>query len=716
MTRLNRETEQMSNKIRYSKWLMMLVMILVASACRIIREEPIQHDPEEIYFSARVGWKSGRFSVTTRSMDNFYRQLPTGASIGDPAQFPLRLYPRNLMVELEGTAAGTDGRDATLFIGKTTEGAGMVTPSPVRRRVAAVDGDGTQTTDHSNETPIGWNGVQTEGATTGPSPVYISDLFMWTDNGYARYENAYTGAIYDNQGNEIKVEVEDATNGIFKITDTTGAVIRRVTYTGATYEENTTENPDQPGESTDNPNQPTDSTQVDHSNETPIGWNGVRTEGATFIPSPVYVSDLYMRTATGGFTRTNYTDAIYDDNGNEIKVVLKDNDKEIFEIIDQKTGKVLRQVNYFGQTYDNPVIPSEQDWTYDPTDSTFTRPETYPTGQYPKDMDKTDPDSVYDDPDGDLKKEFEDTYVNPFYDMPYDNHGDPINYNPHPNVPDETPIEIIPDNDGPEGFIDYHHYNGYEEKPPYKKSEIQAMDEIKVNWPWTANGAWKHEDIPSFAVHDYMFDSISSAELPSRIDGHHVELQMQHACAILRVWFAVDARYDQVRKVVLRNVQIKVEGAAPVDAFVQNESYPVDNWKAGFVVPVRSATPGDYTKHAVYSCCFFKPSHKATGTAYTDDYTAEFKRIAANTNLTMICTYDVYDKDLPVGNPVQLAGDQHEHLNREGVRAVNTFTLGQLGAIEANMTAGHYYDLFITINPEYLYVLGEHDNKHLTIE
>lgn len=63
---------------------------------------------------------------------------------------------------------------------------------------------------------------------------------------------------------------------------------------------------------------------------------------------------------------------------------------------------------------------------------------------------------------------------------------------------------------------------------------------------------------------------------------------------------------------------------------------------------------------------------------------------------------------------------EESDLTRKGVVAKNTFTLNNVfsGSPAVKVTeiqAGYYYDLNVTLNPDYLYVLAEHDNKHITI-
>lgn len=77
---------------------------------------------------------------------------------------------------------------------------------------------------------------------------------------------------------------------------------------------------------------------------------------------------------------------------------------------------------------------------------------------------------------------------------------------------------------------------------------------------------------------------------------------------------------------------------------------------------------------------------------------------------TIQCTYNIYDKDEATD----------AHLTRKGVTAQNHFTLSALKDASSNpvttIRAGYYYDLKVTLDPTYMYVLPEHGNKHITIE
>lgn len=329
--------------------------------------------------------------------------------------------------------------------------------------------------------------------------------------------------------------------------------------------------------------------------------------------------------------------------------------------------------------------------------------------------------------------------------------------------------------DAPTGWLDYHNQfliKNYgvdakvSPKPFYKKSEMKGFV-INAFWPWkrkvdpatpvdfpatptpfaTVDGKltearhWTDADVTSFSSNDFMYDYIVDAEAENRIEGHHLKLEMQHAMAMLRLYFQVDANYDKVRKIVLRKVRIKKVGTTDVNyEFTINASQTIDNSLA------EASRPGFLLTIApqLYAFCYMKPT--------LDDNVSEQKvlttllginattwnsnAISTNTPITLECTYDIYDKDIVEGlDPsaegykdalaTALAGDLSAHCTRRSITATNTTTLSRVfnstsGGTQptpiTQLQPGYYYDLKITINPEYLYVLSQHDNKqHITI-
>ncbi len=153
------------------------------------------------------------------------------------------------------------------------------------------------------------------------------------------------------------------------------------------------------------------------------------------------------------------------------------------------------------------------------------------------------------------------------------------------------------------------------------------------------------------------------------IDGTHLKLTLHHTKALLRFSFKVSAQYDKVRYIRVTSINLNGNDYELVDKVL-------------------------------------KTSGQLIAYAYIDP------EVVTTTYLNTIkCTYNIYDKD----------DATNAHLTREGVVATNTFKLSSLKKSDgvtpvSTIKAGYYYDLKVTLNPDYLYVLSEHDNKHITVE
>ena len=320
------------------------------------------------------------------------------------------------------------------------------------------------------------------------------------------------------------------------------------------------------------------------------------------------------------------------------------------------------------------------------------------------------------------------------------------------------------EDDVPTGWLDYHNQfliknYGVDEnvspKPFYKKSEMKSFV-IDAFWPWkrkvdnTANPVvdfpatptpfatvdgkltkprhWTNDDVPTFGKCDFMYAHIADAESERRIEGHHLKLQMKHAMAMLRLYFQVHANYDKVRKIVLRKVRIKkTTGTDDYYEFTINASQTIDNSLA------EASRPGFLltTAPKLYAYGYMKPKFYAAEQITTLlDINAETwntNAVENDTPITIECTYDIYENDIVEGLDPNAEGDKaalataldndlSTHCTRRNVTATNTTTLKMaFNNSSVVIKAGHYYDLKITINPDYLYVLAEHDNKHITI-
>ena len=186
--------------------------------------------------------------------------------------------------------------------------------------------------------------------------------------------------------------------------------------------------------------------------------------------------------------------------------------------------------------------------------------------------------------------------------------------------------------------------------------------------------------IPAIGACDYL----SSDETGYPVDEDyrdHLLFTLKHRTALLRLKFAVSEKYLQIRDIVLREVKINDKSL-----FLGND----DN------VGGTTADPLPGMKLSATAAFYAGAYIRTTGTG----------GITADSELTFKCTYDIYDKD----------DISAEHLTRQGVTATNRVKLSELSPAIGSLEAGKYYDLTITIDPDYLYVLSEHDNKqHLTI-
>lgn len=160
-------------------------------------------------------------------------------------------------------------------------------------------------------------------------------------------------------------------------------------------------------------------------------------------------------------------------------------------------------------------------------------------------------------------------------------------------------------------------------------------------------------------------DRLKCTVTKANIVDNHLQFTLQHEKALLRFAFKVADKYAQIRSIRIKNITLN--GIKPV--------YP----------EIKAL---DYTLQ--YLCYM-----------YVDP-----KEITTSTNLTLKCTYDVYDKD---------ALFTTDHLIRENVTTANNFQFNKLkdagGNTVSTINAGKYYDLIVTIDPDFLYSMSNHDDK-----
>lgn len=164
-------------------------------------------------------------------------------------------------------------------------------------------------------------------------------------------------------------------------------------------------------------------------------------------------------------------------------------------------------------------------------------------------------------------------------------------------------------------------------------------------------------------------DELIGTATKDNIRGSHMLVTLHHTKALLRFAFKVSEKYDKIRFIKVTRIKLN-----SVDCYV---------------------------KEAVLA----KDKQTYIAYAYVDPV-----MMTIDKENSIQCTYNIYDRDDATA----------DHLTREGVTARNTFKFNALkdayGNSVSSIRAGYYYDLNVTLNPDYLYVMTEHDNKHIKIE
>ena len=169
-------------------------------------------------------------------------------------------------------------------------------------------------------------------------------------------------------------------------------------------------------------------------------------------------------------------------------------------------------------------------------------------------------------------------------------------------------------------------------------------------------------------------------------------LMLDHLYSCVRFKFLVDATYNELRTIKLKEVKLKTEplltyplavtmiaGGAFSPVWGEPTSYSSD------FVTLFSSVEGEALPASV----------EATEQVEVDGYFAPFTDVS--NNFVLKCTYDVYDKD--------------ENCTRVGCVAVNKLPADVVDALENRRTV-----FTLTVTPTYLYVLSEPDLDNPTIE
>lgn len=155
-------------------------------------------------------------------------------------------------------------------------------------------------------------------------------------------------------------------------------------------------------------------------------------------------------------------------------------------------------------------------------------------------------------------------------------------------------------------------------------------------------------------------DLLSGTADKDCIQGSHLLLSLHHTKALLRFAFKVADKYDAIRLIKVKEIQLNGTPCTLVDNVLGT-------------------------------------GRQLIGYTYVNPEAATY---------TFSSTFDIYDKH----------GATSDHLIKADVKAKNTFSLGNPASSIPTLDAGYYYDLNVTLRPDSLGILSDHDNGQLTIE
>lgn len=176
----------------------------------------------------------------------------------------------------------------------------------------------------------------------------------------------------------------------------------------------------------------------------------------------------------------------------------------------------------------------------------------------------------------------------------------------------------------------------------------------------------------------------------SAAQGNFVYLLLNHIYASLGFQFRVDATYSELRTIVLKKMQLSTTSASATTATV---TLRANNGGEDPIESITWASVAGEKQITIYD----DADGQTLTTSYADIHDCVFANII-NGDITIVCTYDVYDK---AGN----------------LTRANCVTENKLPRMTV-ANRGERTTLRLTVNPTYLYVLSDADldNPTLTIE
>lgn len=183
----------------------------------------------------------------------------------------------------------------------------------------------------------------------------------------------------------------------------------------------------------------------------------------------------------------------------------------------------------------------------------------------------------------------------------------------------------------------------------------------------------------------------------------YVFLLFDHLYAALQVTMSVDPDYAKLRKIKLKSLQLSTKAKETATKKKTNITVKLAATDVGS--PITSIDYDQTGDDMTEGLAFWPPSSSSSsGTVLgTTPQTFIGHFLPQNvTTLILTSTYDVYDMD--------------DNLIRKGCQATNTMVLGELLSEEFEATrCGMKYEITMTIQPTYLYMLSDPDLDNPTV-
>lgn len=269
--------------------------------------------------------------------------------------------------------------------------------------------------------------------------------------------------------------------------------------------------------------------------------------------------------------------------------------------------------------------------------------------------------------------------------------------------------------------MDHIHINAFAPYVPLTTDDVTADKTIlSTVTPWYVAGQTHLTalGVPTISDTDYLTAHLDPGDMPTHIDGHHLKLHLEHSMAMLRFHIGVTQDYSALREIHITGVTLKVNGAAgdpkvlPLNT-TQDKTYlslgdptAADADQHVVTKPTIGGTPlplpTDNDQYALLTVAYVKPSYDKNENAIV--HTAGTPALVTrDTQLLLTCTYDVYDNS---GAVVRIGQTAQNVIRLDRLTYDNG---GNPQWLDKAPAAGHYYDIYLALDPTYLYSLSDHD-------